>query len=358
MLRQFSSAPCKRCGSYAPLRNTAFHRHIGMIVLMQHSRIETHLCRRCIDEVFWNYTLTTLLLGWWGVMSFFITPFILLYNLYSYCRALSLPQGAAQPIRTVPPPLPVSPPTTTPPPLPPIMPTQAREPVQATIAPSEDECELSIAAHPELLPAGTQFGRYRISSHTPGRLTIKRYSPFSFYCGLIALGCMVASGVGLCLGLGGHREFAELLVFLPFGLISTLLWLRARPGTIHIDARTQQVSLSSVRTSLVWSRSDYYAVYIDTDSEAPARCEPMLSIIIAERLTTQRGGGTCVARCPATALACANLVQLAAVVAQMLHLPLRCTQEARNLAAPRVGALLASHHGIAATERVPVSAAP
>src|SRR5262249_39751325 len=46
---------------------------------------------------FWGNTLTTLFLGWWGVLSFFATPFILINNVarYASCRGMAPPPARA-----------------------------------------------------------------------------------------------------------------------------------------------------------------------------------------------------------------------------------------------------------------------
>jgi hypothetical protein len=48
------------------------------------------MCRRCIAAYFKSYTLTTFFLGWWGMLSFFMTPFILLNNIGRYLASLTL----------------------------------------------------------------------------------------------------------------------------------------------------------------------------------------------------------------------------------------------------------------------------
>ena len=75
---------CQVCGRFGPVQKVLFIQHIGAIVLMFHKRIHGYMCRSCIDRLFWEYTLTTLALGWWGVISFFLTPCILVYNVVRY----------------------------------------------------------------------------------------------------------------------------------------------------------------------------------------------------------------------------------------------------------------------------------
>jgi hypothetical protein len=67
-------------------------QNIGMVVTRQWNKIEGNLCRRCIGAYFRSFTLTTLFLGWWGVISFCVTPLILLNNIARYLLALRLPE--------------------------------------------------------------------------------------------------------------------------------------------------------------------------------------------------------------------------------------------------------------------------
>jgi hypothetical protein len=75
---------CQHCGNVEGLKPIKLLKNIGMLVQRQSETIEGRFCRKCIDELFWNFTLTTLVLGWWGTISFFITPFYLLNNVIRY----------------------------------------------------------------------------------------------------------------------------------------------------------------------------------------------------------------------------------------------------------------------------------
>ena len=57
---------------------------------MFHKRIGGEMCRSCIDRFFCEYTLTTLGLGWWGVISFFVTPCVLVHNVVRYLCTLGM----------------------------------------------------------------------------------------------------------------------------------------------------------------------------------------------------------------------------------------------------------------------------
>ena len=49
-----------------------------------------HLCKDCSNKYFWSFTGTTLFLGWWGVISFIVTLFIIPNNIIRYLGTLGL----------------------------------------------------------------------------------------------------------------------------------------------------------------------------------------------------------------------------------------------------------------------------
>jgi hypothetical protein len=72
--------PCRLCGS-VPTADVTFRRHTGMLLLMRFGSLKGPFCRDCGLYVFRKMSAHTLLLGWWGWASFFITPITLLINL-------------------------------------------------------------------------------------------------------------------------------------------------------------------------------------------------------------------------------------------------------------------------------------
>lgn len=82
---------CQSCGVEAPTKYTEFHQNIGALVVRFHKATKGNLCKSCINKHFWSFTLKTLILGWWGVISFFVTPFFILNNIIRYLSALKLP---------------------------------------------------------------------------------------------------------------------------------------------------------------------------------------------------------------------------------------------------------------------------
>jgi hypothetical protein len=91
---------CQECGREAPTRYVDFYQNIGMLVMRQHREVKGNLCKDCINSNFWKMTGTTLVLGWWGTISFVFTLFILPNNIIRYLGTLGMPPvpaGAMKP---------------------------------------------------------------------------------------------------------------------------------------------------------------------------------------------------------------------------------------------------------------------
>jgi hypothetical protein len=82
---------CENCLCESSTKHVALYQNIGLIVMRLHKSVEGNLCRACIRKYFWQFTTITLFLGWWGVISFFMTLFILPNNLIRYLSSLGLP---------------------------------------------------------------------------------------------------------------------------------------------------------------------------------------------------------------------------------------------------------------------------
>ena len=94
---------CQSCGIEAPTRKVFFVQHIGAIVMFFHKRIGGLFCRNCVNKYFTEYFFITLVAGWWGIISVFATPVVLLIDLFNYFRAWTLepvPAGANAPVLT------------------------------------------------------------------------------------------------------------------------------------------------------------------------------------------------------------------------------------------------------------------
>ena len=81
---------CQYCGLDAPTKYVEFYQNIGAFVRRFHKSVKGNLCKRCINEVFWRFTLIDLVAGWWGVISFCVTPFYILNNVGRYVMSFGL----------------------------------------------------------------------------------------------------------------------------------------------------------------------------------------------------------------------------------------------------------------------------
>jgi hypothetical protein len=92
---------CEACGARADTKYVAFYQNIGALILRFSSSTKGNLCKSCIHQTFWSYTAINCLLGWWGIISFCITPFFILNNIIQYvpCLGMAAPD-ASPPSRT------------------------------------------------------------------------------------------------------------------------------------------------------------------------------------------------------------------------------------------------------------------
>jgi hypothetical protein len=79
---------CKTCGLWAQTRHVAFYQNIGVVYLRFTKSIQGELCGACIHKHFWEFTTVNLIAGWWGIISFCVTPFFILNNLFYYAAFL------------------------------------------------------------------------------------------------------------------------------------------------------------------------------------------------------------------------------------------------------------------------------
>jgi hypothetical protein len=78
---------CESCGRPSSTQSATLYQNIGMIAVFRYRTLKGTYCKLCITHYFWEYTLVTLALGWWGVISFILTPLVLVNNLYYFLRA-------------------------------------------------------------------------------------------------------------------------------------------------------------------------------------------------------------------------------------------------------------------------------
>ncbi|MFF5565032.1 hypothetical protein ACFY7Z_00240 [Streptomyces sp. NPDC012623] len=93
------AALCGICGA-GPAVEATVRGHEGMIIMMRSLRSRGLFCRSCGLATYRRMTSHTLAAGWWGLFSFFITPFVVLLNVVearSRFRKLPPPRGGWRP---------------------------------------------------------------------------------------------------------------------------------------------------------------------------------------------------------------------------------------------------------------------
>jgi hypothetical protein len=66
-----------------------------MIFIRWEKSIKGYLCKSCITGYFWEYTLASLALGWWGFISLMANPLIILNNVFRFLTCLFMPRARA-----------------------------------------------------------------------------------------------------------------------------------------------------------------------------------------------------------------------------------------------------------------------
>lgn len=86
---------CQLCGRSAPTRKVRLYQNVGMLVMRTHRELHGELCQACISHYFWEFTLVSAVLGWWGLISCVLTALIIPNNIYHRLRSLNLGQQAS-----------------------------------------------------------------------------------------------------------------------------------------------------------------------------------------------------------------------------------------------------------------------
>lgn len=81
---------CGSCRRDAETKYVEFYQNIGLVVKRYHWSLKGRLCKSCIHVFFWKMTGTTFFLGWWGVISFAATLFIIPNNIIRYLFCLRM----------------------------------------------------------------------------------------------------------------------------------------------------------------------------------------------------------------------------------------------------------------------------
>ena len=88
---------CEVCLRGVPTVQVTLMQNIGMLVARQSKTLRGNICRDCGMRAFKSMTLTTMFLGWWGVISFFLTPIFIIANLVAWSSLRGLPADGSPP---------------------------------------------------------------------------------------------------------------------------------------------------------------------------------------------------------------------------------------------------------------------
>jgi hypothetical protein len=80
---------CGACGRH-PAGSVTVRRHVGLIYFHRTYTVQAVACRACGRRLVRNFTLRTLVQGWWGAISFFFTWFVLGANALAWLRLRNL----------------------------------------------------------------------------------------------------------------------------------------------------------------------------------------------------------------------------------------------------------------------------
>jgi hypothetical protein len=83
---------CDFCGQRAPVHDVSYRQNTGMLVMRQSRHYQGRACRGCSSDLFMKTTLHTLVLGWWGTISLFLTPIFIFSNIACWVGSRSLPK--------------------------------------------------------------------------------------------------------------------------------------------------------------------------------------------------------------------------------------------------------------------------
>ena len=83
------STTCRFCGGFPAVEATV-RAHRGMILMMQWRSLKGPFCRTCGIATVRRLSGDTLWQGWWGYISFAVTPVMLLINLFTFLKIRKL----------------------------------------------------------------------------------------------------------------------------------------------------------------------------------------------------------------------------------------------------------------------------
>jgi hypothetical protein len=82
---EVAAETCESCGRHPAVLLTV-RRHVGLIYLQRFVTVQALACRACGRRLVRDFTLRTLVQGWWGAISFFFNWFVLGTNAVAWLK--------------------------------------------------------------------------------------------------------------------------------------------------------------------------------------------------------------------------------------------------------------------------------
>jgi len=81
------TSACQICRGPGPVAHAVFRQNVGALFARFEKRIEGNMCGSCLSKKFWPFTLTTLAVGWLGMISLIVAPIYIVMNIVEYLKA-------------------------------------------------------------------------------------------------------------------------------------------------------------------------------------------------------------------------------------------------------------------------------
>jgi hypothetical protein len=75
---------CTNCRKVLPVTGVSYKKQTGLLVVSFNQTKEATLCKSCNIKLFWECMIHCLLLGWWGIKSFFYNIAAIIGNINNY----------------------------------------------------------------------------------------------------------------------------------------------------------------------------------------------------------------------------------------------------------------------------------
>jgi hypothetical protein len=85
---------CVICGQPACDYDLELNQNTGALLMRYSRTYKGNMCRSCAMRIFKKVQVHNTFLGWWGTISFIVTPAYLLANTYNYFKFLSAAKKA------------------------------------------------------------------------------------------------------------------------------------------------------------------------------------------------------------------------------------------------------------------------